>query len=203
MNHEDDDSDVVAAVEREEQFRKKAPEYLNMLFAIIFSITIDRELSNEIVQQTFVKYLDRMEEANWNLEIRNEGAYLVGMAKNLLRDFWRERGKREFTSLDDQIDHQLLNDLSQLTDTFDVQKKMYFEDLFRTLPLKTLLGRLKDDQKKLMELYFDQDMSPEEIAEELNVDVIVVKYKLSAICSTIRARLRKICGKTGLFKSDS
>jgi len=202
MNHEDD-SDVVAAVEREKQFKKRAPEYLNMLFAIIFSITIDRELSNDIVQQTFVKYLSRMEEANWNLEIQNEGAYLVQMAKNLLRDFWRDQGKREFTSLDEQLDHRLLNELSQLTDTFDVQKKIYFEELLRTLPSKTLFKFKDDDKTHLLKLYFDQDLSPEEIAEELKVDVIVVKYKLAAIFSTIRARLKKICGKTGLFKSDS
>lgn len=197
-----DGSDVAAAVLREEQFKKRAPEYLNMLFAIIFSITIDRELSNDIVQQTFVKYLSRMEKAKWSLEIQNEPAYLVQMAKNLLKDFWRDKDAREFTTLDEQLDHRLLSELSQLTDTFDVQKKMYFEELLRALPLKTLL-KFKDDEKThLMKLYFEQDLSPEEISEELKVDVIVVKYKLAAIFSTLRARLKKICGKKGLFKSD-
>jgi RNA polymerase sigma factor (sigma-70 family) len=199
-----EDSEVAAAVDPRKQFDEKAPEYRNTVFAIIFSITHDRELSDEIVQQTFVKYLDRMDKTNWEFEIANVGAYLVQIAKNLLRDVWKDQDRWEFTSLEDQLDDQLLNELSQLTDTFDVQKKIHFEELFRILPFKTLFGNFKDEVKaRIKELYFDEDFTVEEIAEQLNIDVIVVNVKLNALCATLRARLKTICGKTGLFKSDS
>jgi RNA polymerase sigma factor (sigma-70 family) len=188
-------SDV--AVDRRKQFEQRAPAYLNMLFAIVFSITHDRELSTEITQQALVNYLSRREAENWQQDIKNEGAYLVQIARHLLTDGWRSQGKAELVSLDQQLDDRLL---SQLAETFDIEKQMYFEELLRTLPWKILLGKFSEYQNHLLQLHVVEEMSYEEIAEEVNENVIVVKYKLDAIYSTIRARIKRICGKKGLFK---
>lgn len=197
MNQEDD-SDV--PVQRKERFQKNALKYLNMLLALVLRLTHDRELSEEISQQTVFKYFSRMEEENWQRDIENEGAYLAQMARNLLNDGWRVQGKTEWVSLDQQLNDRLLKVLSQLRDdTFDIEKQMYFEDLLRTLPWKTIFGNLSDDQKHLLRLHVREEMSYEEIGEAVNKDKIVVKYKLDATYATIRARIKSIFGDTSFI----
>jgi len=107
-----------------------------MLFAVVFSLTRDRELAHEIGQETIVKYLSRMESEKWEFEIENEGAYLVRIAKNLVNDGWRANGKAEFVSLDQQLDDRLLKVLSQLVGTSDIENQIYFEELLEKLTAK-------------------------------------------------------------------
>jgi RNA polymerase sigma factor (sigma-70 family) len=201
MNSEGD-SDV-AVPQRKKEFDEAAPRYLNLLFAIIFSITHDRELAHEVGQQAIYKYFCFMEKNKWEAEVENEQAYLVTIAKNLLKDRWDAEDKSDETSIDEQVDDRLLKHLDELIDdTFDVEKHIYFEELLQQLPLKTIFGNLTDYQKTLVQLYFYEDMTFEEIALILKEDKDGVNYRLKATLTTICKRVKKICGKKGLFKSD-
>lgn len=201
MSREEDNSEVT--VERRERFHDRAPEYLNMLFATVFSITHDYELSTEIAQQAVVNYLIRMEKKKWQLEIENEGAYLVRIAHNLLNDGWRAHGRAEWMSLDQQLDDRLLKELGQITDAFDVENKIYWESVAQILPWKTILGGLDARERRLFLLHEVEGLSNKEVARELNDNVIIVRYELQKIKAKIRARVKKICGKTNSFKSDT
>jgi RNA polymerase sigma factor (sigma-70 family) len=199
MNREDD-GDV--AEQRRKRFNERAPAYLNMLFAIVFSVTRDRELAHEIGQQAMVKYLSRMENENWQLDIENEGAYLVRIAKNLVNDGWRAHGKAEFVSFDQQFDDRLLKVWSQLIDSSDVENQIYFEELLQTLPLKIIFGGLDAYERNLFLLQVE-GLSNKEVAKEVNKDIEVVRYQLQKINYKIRSRVRTIYGKKGLFTSDT
>ena len=192
MRRGEDDSEV--AEQKRKTFNEKAPAYLNMILAIVFSLTRDRELAHEIGQQTMVKYLDRMEKENWTLEIENEAAYLARMARNLVNDGWRAHGKAEFISFDQQLDDRLLKVLSELFDNSDVEKRIYFEELLRTLPLKIIFGGLDEYEMELFRLQVE-GLRNKEIAREVNKDVEVVRYHLQKINYKIRARVRTIYGK--------
>lgn len=198
MGREDDDSDVIAEQKRKE-FHKKAPAYWDMLFAIVFSLTKDCELAHEVAQQTMVQYLRRMEKEHWQLEIENEGAYLVRIAKNLVNDGWRANGKAEFMSLDEQLDDRLLKVLSQLCETSNIENQIYFAELLRKMPSKTIFGGLNKYERNLFQLQVD-GLSNEAIAQEVSKDTSIVRYELQKINYKIRARVRKIYGKRGLFK---
>jgi RNA polymerase sigma factor (sigma-70 family) len=196
----DDECDV--AEQRRKRFNERAATYLNMLFAIVFSMTHDRELAHEIVQEAMMRYLSRMKDENWQLEIENEGAYLVRIAKNLVKDDWRVHGKAEFMSLDQQPDDRLLKVLSQLWDTCDIEDQVYFEELLRVLPLKVIFGGLNAYEGILFLLYVE-GLSNEEIAEEVKKETSVVRYDLQKVNYKIRARVKTIYGKKGLYKSDT
>jgi DNA-directed RNA polymerase specialized sigma24 family protein len=170
-----------------------------MLFAIVFSLTKDCELAHEVAQQTMVQYLRRMEKEHWQLEIENEGAYLVRIAKNLVNDGWRANGKAEFMSLDEQLDDRLLKVLSQLCETSNIENQIYFAELLRKMPSKTIFGGLNKYERNLFQLQVD-GLSNEAIAQEVSKDTSIVRYELQKINYKIRARVRKIYGKRGLFK---
>lgn len=196
--NQDDDCNVAA--QRRERFQKNAPMYLEMLRALVLRWTHDNELSEEISQQTLFKYFYRMEEENWQRDIENEGAYLAQIARNLKNDGWRAQGRTELISLDQQLDDRLLKVLSQLRDdSFDIEKQMYLEDLLRTLPWKTILGNLSEEQTRLLRRHVYEELSYEEIAVIEKKDKIVVKYKLDATYMTIRSRIRSIFGNTNFI----
>ena len=199
---QDDDSEVAAR--RKQRFYQKAPAYLNMLRVFILSLAHDHELSEEIAQQTLVKYLSRMNTKNWQEEIEDEPAYLRKAAHNLLKSVWRARRKRTFVSVDQQVDDQLQKELSQHFDGFDVEKQIYLEELRQTIPLKTIFIGLNPSQMRLLEMKYVERLSNKEIARKVNQHIAVVRYELQKTEAKIRARVKAIFGdKKTLFKSDT
>lgn len=190
-------------VQRRARFHRNADEYSEKLSARVYSWTHDIERTKEIVQKVFLKYLKKMEGEGWARPIKNELAYLTRMARNLLIDTGRAESRTDWIGFDGEIDDGLMRAVVQIRDSFDVEKQIYFGELRKKLPWKTILGRLSTEQRALVQLYYLEDRSPEEVAETLNQHPILVKYRISALASTIRARMKKLCGKKGLFKSDS
>src|SRR5215216_281650 len=132
MDRPENDSEV--AEQKREMFRERAPAYLQMLFAVVFKWTRDREFAREIGQQAMVKYLSQMESQNWQLEIKNERTYLFRIARNLVSDAVETRGKAEFISLDQPLDDKLLKHLSTLFYTSDIENQIEVEERLQALP---------------------------------------------------------------------
>lgn len=84
MNRAENNSEV--AEKKRKIFNENAPAYLNKLFETVFSRTQDRDLADEISQQAIVKYWSQMEKENWQLEIKDEEAYLIRIARFLLME---------------------------------------------------------------------------------------------------------------------
>lgn len=194
------DNDHEVAVQRRERFQKNAPKYLEMLLAIVLRLTGKPELSREIAQQTMFKYFIRMEAENWQQEVKNEGAYLAQMARNLVKDGWRAYGRAE-SSLEELLDRGSVP--SQFKCSFDLEKPIYLEQLRETIPFKTIFGGFTEYQLWLLTLREVEGLSHKEIAHEANENIAVVRYELQKIKASIRARVKAIFGKKSFFKSDA
>ena len=201
MNRPENDSEV--AEQKREIFRERAPAYLQMLFAVVFKWTRDRELALEIGQQAMVKYLSQMESENWLLEIKNERTYLFRIARNLVSDALETRGKAEFISLDQPLDDKLLKHLSTLFYTSDIENQIEVEERLQALPLDFILRGLSPYQIQLLHLREIESLSYREIAQEVNKNVSVVRYELAKLQSVIRSRVKTLQTQTGSFRSDT
>jgi len=197
-----DQSDV-SAVQRRAQFFTDAEEITKKLSARVYSWTHDIDRTEDLVQRALLKYLEEREAEGWQREIHNELAYITEIARNLRTDMWRVEGKAEWISFDGEPDDGLMRAVDQLLESFDVQKKIYLDELLKALPLKTIFGKLNPEKAQAFQLYYREDNSIEEIAETLNKDPLRIKHWIDGIEATIRARVKKLYGKTGLFKSDS
>lgn len=188
-------------IQRRARFHQNADKYTRKLFARVFRWTRDFDRAQEIVQKVLLKYLEEMEAEGWVKTINNELAYLTRMAKNLLIDEGRVR--INWISFDEEFGDGVMQAVVEFIDGFDVEKQIYFDELLEILPLKTIFGKLKPENQKLVQLYYLEDFSIEEIAEKLKKDPILIRYRINAIEATLRARVKKIYGKKGLFKSDT
>jgi RNA polymerase sigma factor (sigma-70 family) len=194
------ESDVT--VQRRVRFFQNADEYNKKLSARVYSWTHNVERMQETVQQVLLKYLEEMEAEGWVRPINNELAYLTRMARNLLIDIGRAEGRTDWISFEGEPDDGLMRAVVQLIDSFDVEKQIYLDELFKILPWKTIFGKLSPEKRELVQLYYLEDWSVEEIAEKLNAHPVLIKYWISSLEATIRARVKKLYGKKGLFKSD-
>jgi RNA polymerase sigma factor (sigma-70 family) len=194
------ESDVAKG--RRKDFDKEAEKYLKMLLAFLVSRTHDRELAEEIAHKTLVKYLRKREADNWQPEVKNEGGYLVKIARNLLKDHWKAKSKTKSVSLDQQLDDHLLKDLSERIGSFDVEKQFYLEELRKTIPLKVILSKLSKHQRNLLYLRVVDELTYEQIARKVNDNPILVRYEVQKIFANVRARRKKMFGKKSLFKTE-
>lgn len=198
---QDDQSEV--AVQRKERFNRDAEEHRKKLSARVYRWTSDIERTEETVQTVLLKYLETMEEEDWVRPVRNELGYLTGMARNLIIDGWRAEGRLDWISFDGEPDDGLMQAVVQFVDDFDVQKKIYLGELLKALAWKTIFGKLPPEKREVVRLYYKEDCSIEEIAEQLNQHPDLIKHWISRIEATIRARVKALYGRKGLFKSDT
>jgi RNA polymerase sigma factor (sigma-70 family) len=188
-------------IEWRKRFHENAEKYRKMLVGFVVRRMHDPELAQEIAQKTMVNYLSLREADNWQQDFKNEKAYLIKMARNLLMDEWRAQSKTKSVSLDHLPDDLLCKDLSKLT-RFDVEK-FYLEELSQTIPLNTVLGRLSERQMELLNLRVVYELTYEQIAQKVNENPMIVRYEVQRILVMVRARAKKLFGNKNLFKSDT
>lgn len=154
--------------------------------------------AEEITQTAYLRYLSIMERNHWKVEIRNVQAYLRSIARNLCNDMWMQ-GRVTVVSYDDNnIRKELETSEAKSNDSVtSIENRIYFEELYRALPLNVILGGCSEYEMELLQLNAIDEMSPEEIAQIVGKEVSQVRYDLQKNYAKIRYRVRKLINKTG------
>ena len=134
------------------------------IYSFIYSKVFDRDVAEDIFQDTFIKVIRTLKRGAYN----EEGKFLpwvMRIAHNLIVDHYRKSNRMNTTTGGENFD---IFDVIQNTDKNveqQMEKKQTLEDV------KGLIKYLPDDQKEvlMMRLYFD--MSFKEISESTNVSI--------------------------------
>ncbi|WP_254562233.1 RNA polymerase sigma factor [Dyadobacter diqingensis] len=152
--------------------------YLSALMKYMFLFTKSRELSEEIVQDVFVKIWEKKEGL---LTVHSFQAYIFKTAKNQLLDHMRkEQSQSRFFTLsgpfeeacEEQADDNLIYG----------QYYQLAQDAINLLPEK---------RREVFELKTREELSLDEIAERLAISKSVVKKQLYAATGFVKDYLRK------------
>lgn len=148
-----------------EAFDELLNRYKSKLFGYIFQVVKDRDLADDIFQETFVKAIMTIRQGRYQ-ESGRFGAWLCRIARNLAVDFFRQE-KSEASVSTDESECDILNrkDLAEATieeQLIDVQIE---EDVRR------LVKHLPDAQREVVEMRFYADLSFKEIAERTGVSI--------------------------------
>ena len=149
---------------------EKALEYLvlrykDRVFNFIYSKVLDRDLTEDIFQDTFIKVIKTLKKGNYN----EEGKFLpwlMRISHNLIIDHFR-KSKRlpKFESKDKEFDiFTLIRDNSK-----NVEGQLVYEQI--TSDVKKLVEELPDDQREVVIMRLYKDMSFKEIAENTDVSI--------------------------------
>lgn len=134
------------------------------IFGFIYSKISDRDISNDIFQDTFIKVIKTLKSRAYN----EEGKFLpwvMRIAHNLIIDHYRKNKKMPMYRETEEFSiFSIMSD-----DSLTVENKIIQEQV--EIDLKKLIEELPADQKEVLIMRMYQDMSFKEISEITGVSI--------------------------------
>jgi len=143
-------------------------KYKNRVFSFIYSKVLEKDITEDIFQDTFIKVILTLKGGGYN----EEGKFLpwvMRIAHNLTIDYFRLNKKsptvRESNNYDsDYSIFDFIGICDECSETILIKNQIN-KDLIK------MVAQLPDDQKEVLELRIFKELSFKEIAEETNVSI--------------------------------
>lgn len=136
----------------------------NKVFSYIISKVKNRDLAEDIFQDTFVKVINSLQKGKYN----EEGKFLpwiMRIAHNLIIDYFRKSNKmKNIRSTDDFNIFDILNNGARSQEEEMIRKRIHSD-------LNLLIELLPIEQMDVIKLRYFEDKSFKEIAELTNVSI--------------------------------
>lgn len=134
------------------------------IYNFIFSKVFNRDIAEDIFQETFIKVIKTLKNGVYN----EEGKFLswvMRISHNLIIDYYRKSSRMpKFEGNDDYDVFQFLTD-----DSPNVENNLINDQVVNDL--QNLITELPDDQKEVLNMRLYRDMSFKEIAEITGVSI--------------------------------
>ncbi|KIA86312.1 RNA polymerase sigma factor [Flavobacterium sp. AED] len=134
------------------------------IYGFIYSKISDRDISNDIFQDTFIKVIRTLKSNSYN----EEGKFLpwvMRISHNLIVDHYRKTKKMPmFRETEEFSIFSIMSD-----DSLTIENKLIAEQV--EMDLKKLIEELPIDQKEVLVMRMYQDMSFKEISEVTGVSI--------------------------------
>jgi len=134
------------------------------IYSFIYSKVLDRDISEDVFQDTFIKVINTLKKGNYN----EEGKFLpwvMRIAHNLVIDHFRKDNRMPSFKNTDEFDI-----FSVLSDSSLNAEKTLIKDQIHT-DVRNLVDELPDDQKEVLMMRIYRDMSFKEISEQTGVSI--------------------------------
>jgi RNA polymerase sigma-70 factor (ECF subfamily) len=134
------------------------------IYGFIYSKIADRDISNDIFQDTFIKVIKTLKNNSYN----EEGKFLpwvMRISHNLIVDHFRKTKKMPMYRETEEF--SIFSVMSD--DSLTIESKMIFDQV--EIDLKKLIQELPNDQKEVLVMRMYQDMSFKEISEITGVSI--------------------------------
>ncbi|RRD79372.1 RNA polymerase sigma factor [Tannerella forsythia] len=139
--------------------------YKSNIHAYIYYIVRDRDLTEDIFQETFVKVIMTIKQGRYT-ENGKFKAWITRIAHNLIIDHFRQE-RNENTISNDEVEVDLFNDMRLCEGTVEdhlVQAQVFSD-------VKKMVEYLPDNQREVLEMRYYQNMSFKEIADRTGVSI--------------------------------
>jgi RNA polymerase sigma-70 factor (ECF subfamily) len=134
------------------------------LFSFIYSKVQDKDVAEDVFQDTFIKVIRTLKKGNYN----EEGKFLpwvMRIAHNLVIDYFRKNNRMPSFRNTDEFDiFSVLGDGS-----LNAEKQMVQEQIYSNV--RELIKQLPDEQREVLEMRIYRDMSFKEISENTGVSI--------------------------------
>jgi len=137
----------------------------NKVFAYILMIVKDKELANDLFQDTFIKVINTINAGSY----KEEGKFIqwvMRIAHNLIIDHFRK--SKRIPVIDNSNEDFDIFDTVRFTDP-SVEERIITEQIHRDV--RKLIEYLPPEQKEVLFMRHYSDMSFKDIAEQTNVSI--------------------------------
>jgi len=145
--------------------QKLIKKYENRLFSYIFMLVKDKQLADDIFQDTFIKVINTLNSGRY----KDEGKFIqwtMRIAHNLVIDHFRK--SKKVTFVESRYDSSDIFDNLFVSDD-SVEDRMVTSQIHRDV--KKLMNNLADDQREVLYLRCYAGLSFKEIAEQTDVSI--------------------------------
>ena len=136
----------------------------NRVFAFIMSKIKNKDLSEDIFQDTYVKVVNSLQKGKYN----EEGKFLpwvMRIAHNLVIDHFRKQKKMHMVRSNNDFDiFDVIKD-----DSINVDDRLIRDQIFNDL--RALINLLPKDQKEVLKMRYFEEMSFKKIAEHFDISI--------------------------------
>ena len=139
--------------------------YKNKIFTYILVCVKQRELAEDIFQDTIVKVIHSLKAGRY-AENGKFSSWVMRIGHNLIIDYYRKE-KHLATVSNDNFEFDLFNHSKYSAKS--VEDKMVYDQILKDVA--SLVSLLPESQKKVVELRHYKGLSFKEIAEELDVSI--------------------------------
>jgi len=130
----------------------------NRVFAFIMSKVKNRDITNDIFQDTFIKVINSLQKGKYN----EEGKFLPWMMRishNLVIDHFRKESKMRKIRPNSEFDiFDVIDDGNKNQEEIMIQRQVHSD-------LKILIEQLPADQKEVLKMRYFEDLSFKEISD--------------------------------------
>jgi RNA polymerase sigma-70 factor (ECF subfamily) len=134
------------------------------LYSFIYSKIQDKDLTEDVFQDTFIKVIRTLKKGNYN----EEGKFLpwvMRIAHNLVIDYFRKNNRMPSFKNTDEFDiFSVLHDGSLNAENKIIQEQIYND-------VRELINELPKEQKEVLVMRLYKDMSFKEISENTGVSI--------------------------------
>ena len=151
------------------------------IYRFIFFKVGSQEIAEDLTSESFIRGWKAFQEASNpkpKKEIKNPRAFLYQIARNLIADHYREKGRTQFVSLDDTV----LIDPSPT-----IQEQAVLESDLDTI--KAALVYLKDEYQEVIIWYYLEDIAISEIAQMLDKSEGAVRVTLHRAIKVLKEKI--------------
>jgi len=156
-------------------FETLLSRHKNRVFAFIMSKVKNRDITEDIFQDTFIKVINSLQRGKYN----EEGKFLPWMMRishNLVIDHFRKESKMRKIRPTAEFDiFDVLDDGSKNQEEMMIQTQVHSD-------LKVLIEQLPEDQKEVLKMRYFEDLSFKKIADltdsSINTSLGRMRYAL-------------------------
>lgn len=162
------------------------------IYSFIISKVKDRDLADDIFQETFIKVINTIRKENYN----EEGKFLpwvMRISHNLVIDHFRRQNKVQFQR--EQEEYSIFNKI--IDDQMNIETQLVTEQIEDDL--QSLILRLPTDQQEIVRMRMYDDLSFKEISEQsgISINTALGRMRYAII------NLRKIIAENKIILNDS
>ena len=154
------------------------------LFSFIYSKVKDRDITEDIFQDTFIKVIRTLKKGNYN----EEGKFLpwvVRISHNLIIDYFRKSNRMpKFRNTDEFDIFSVLGD-----GALNAEKKIIKEQIHEDV--RELINELPEEQKQVLIMRMYNDMSFNEISENTGVSINTALGRMRYALINLRKLIEK------------
>lgn len=156
-----------------EAFEYFYDRYSAAVYGVILKIVKIEELSEEVLQDAFLKFWDRI--ADYNPDKGRLFTWMINITRNMAIDKIRSKEFKGIRKTDDITGNVHIFDEGYA----DQHKSEY-------IGVKELVDKLSAEQKQIIDLMYFQGYSQSEIAEEFNIPLGTVKTRAKSAMQKLK-----------------